>query len=178
MPRSVTDKVSHDVRQGSYSMTWVPGPTCHTYGAGSKHEEGEPSHRKRATALRLDALPPSPQPTVKKANRRTRSVQPSCDYSPFHLHHNQRSKRRTAVQGAYNHPAVTRPLSFTATSSPTSGMGAQAHMSYIRRAGSWVQESRTAARANTAPSRGRHRRLMTLIFKTNATTRGTPRMAQ
>jgi hypothetical protein len=44
------------------------------------------------TALRLHALPPSPQPAVKKANCHTRSVQQSCGYSPFHLHHNQRSR--------------------------------------------------------------------------------------
>jgi hypothetical protein len=149
-----------NVRQGSYSTTWGSGPTCHTSGAGPKRKEGKPSHRERATALRLHALPPSPQPAVKKANRRTRSVQPSCGYSPFHLHHNQRSKRRTATQGACNCPAVARPLSFAATSSPTSGMGARAHMSYIRHAGSWVHESRTAARVNTSPSQGRRRRLM------------------
>jgi hypothetical protein len=97
--------------------------------------------------------------SAKKANRHARSVQPSCGYSPFHLHHNQRSRRRTAAQGACNRPAVARPLSFAATGDPTSGMGAQAHMSYIRRAGSWVQESRTAAHANTTPSRGCRRRL-------------------
>jgi hypothetical protein len=48
-------------------------------------EEGESSHRERATALRLHALPPSPQPAVMKANRRPRGVQPSCGYSPFHF---------------------------------------------------------------------------------------------
>jgi hypothetical protein len=160
VPRSVTGKVSPDVRQDSHSMTWGPGPTCHTSGAGPKREEGESSHRERATALRLHALPPLPQPAVKKTNRHTRSVQPSCGYLPFHLHHNQRSKRRTVAQGACNRPVVARPLSFAATGGPTSSMGAWDHMSYIRHAGPWVQESRTAARANTAPSRGRRRRLM------------------
>ena len=111
------------------------------------------------TALRLHTLLPSPQPAVKKANRRTRSVQPSCGYSPFHLHHNQRSRRRTAAQGACNRPAVARPLSFAATGGPTSGMGAQAHMSCPWRASFWVQRSHTAARANTASPRGRRRRL-------------------
>jgi hypothetical protein len=157
VPQSVTGKVSPDVRQGSHSMTW--GQASHVIQAGPKHEEGESSHNERATALRLHALPPLPQPAVTKANHRTRSVQPSCGYSPFHLHRNQRSRRRIAAQEACNRPAVARPLSFPATSGPTSGMGARAHMSYIWRADSWVQESRTAARANTAPSRGRRRRL-------------------
>jgi hypothetical protein len=87
-------------------------------------------------------------------------------------------RRRIVAQGACNRPAVIRPSIFAATSSqgsepphkerataprfcapsastgdPTSGMGAQAHMSYTRRAGFWVQKSRTAARANTAPPR-------------------------
>jgi hypothetical protein len=97
--------------------------------------------------------------SVKKANRHAGSVQPPCGYTLFHLHHNQRSRRRTAAQGACNRPGVMRPLSFAAAGGPTSGMGARAHMSYIRRAGSWMQESRTAARANTTPSRGHHRRL-------------------
>jgi hypothetical protein len=57
--------------------------------------------------------------SAKNANRRTRSVQPPCGYTPFHLHRNQRSRRRTAAQGACN-----RPLGFTATGGPTSGMGA------------------------------------------------------
>jgi hypothetical protein len=74
--------------------------------------------------------------SAKKANRRTGSVQPSYGYSPFHLHHNQRSRRRTVAQRACNRPAVARPLSFAAAGSPTSGMGARAHMSYIRRADS------------------------------------------
>ena len=47
---------------------------------------------------------------------RTRNVQPPCGYTPFHLHRNQRSRRRTAAQGACNHPAVIRPSIFTTTS--------------------------------------------------------------
>ena len=43
-------------------------------------------------------------------------MQPSCGYSPFHLHHNQRSRRRTAAQGACNRPAVMRLFVFTETS--------------------------------------------------------------
>jgi hypothetical protein len=50
--------------------------------------------------------------SAKKANRRTGSVQPPCGYSPFHLHHNQRSRRRTAAQGACNRPTVVCPLGF------------------------------------------------------------------
>jgi hypothetical protein len=93
---------------------------------------------------------------------------------PFHLHRNQRSRRRTATQGACARPAVARPLSFAATGGSTSGMGAQAHMSYTRRAGSWVQESCTAAHANTAPLETKKINFQ----RTNAATRGTPRMAQ
>jgi hypothetical protein len=98
--------------------------------------------------------------SAKKENRRTRSVQPPCGYTPFHLRCNQRSRRRTAAQGACNCPAVIRPFISAATSGqggepphkerataprlcapsastggPTSGMGAQAHMSCTRRAG-------------------------------------------
>jgi hypothetical protein len=50
--------------------------------------------------------------SAKKANRRTRSVQPLCGFMPFHLCHNQRSRRRTAAQGACTRPAVVRPLGF------------------------------------------------------------------
>jgi hypothetical protein len=54
--------------------------------------------------------------SVKKANRRTRSVQPPRGCAPLHLRRNQRSGRRTAAQGACNRPAVIRPLIFAATS--------------------------------------------------------------
>jgi hypothetical protein len=117
---------------------------------------------------------------------RTRSMQPPCSYTPFHLHHNQRSRRRTVAQGTCNRPAVIRPFTSTATSgqggelphkehataprlhAPSASLqpvvqplawGPQAHMSYTRRAGSWVQESRTAARTNTVPPRDSCRRL-------------------
>jgi hypothetical protein len=76
--------------------------------------------------------------STKKVNHRTRSVQPPCGYTPFHLRRNKRSRRRTAAQGAGNRPTVVRPLGFSATSGPTSGMGAQAHMSCTQRAGFWV----------------------------------------
>jgi hypothetical protein len=46
---------------------------------------------------------------AKKENRHTRSVQPPCDYTRFHLRRNQRSRRRTAAQEACNRPAVVRP---------------------------------------------------------------------
>jgi hypothetical protein len=72
---------------------------------------------------------------------------------PFRLHRNQRSRRRTAAQGACNRPAVAGPLRFAATDGSTSGMGAQAHMPYTRRVGSWVQESCTTAHANSTPPR-------------------------
>jgi hypothetical protein len=50
--------------------------------------------------------------SVKKANRRTGSMQPPSGYTPFHLRRNQRSRRRTAAQGACNHPTVVCPLGF------------------------------------------------------------------
>jgi hypothetical protein len=52
---------------------------------------------------------------------RTRNVQPPCGYTPFHLHRNQRSRRRTAAQGACNRPAVIRPF----ISAATSGQGGE-----------------------------------------------------
>jgi hypothetical protein len=52
---------------------------------------------------------------AKKANCRTRSMQLPCGYTPFHLHHNQRSRRQTAAQGTCNRPAVIRPFISTAT---------------------------------------------------------------
>jgi hypothetical protein len=52
--------------------------------------------------------------STKKANRRTRSVQLPCGYTPFHLRRNQRSRRQTAAQGVCNRPAVVRPLGFSA----------------------------------------------------------------
>jgi hypothetical protein len=70
---------------------------------------------------RLCAPSFSPQPAIRKANRRTRSVQPPRGYTPLHLRRNQRSRRRTTAQEAYNCPVVVRPLSFAATGGPTWG---------------------------------------------------------
>jgi hypothetical protein len=47
---------------------------------------------------------------------RRRSVQLPCGYAPLHFRGNQRSGRRTAVQGACNCPTVKRPFIFTVTS--------------------------------------------------------------
>jgi hypothetical protein len=118
MPRSVTSR-SPPMHTKAPSL-WHWGPTLRN------------SRKEHATALRLYALPSSPQPAVKKANRRTRSVQPSCGYTPFHLHRNQRSRRQTTAQGACNRPAVARPLSFAATGGSTSGMGAQCSIPKIQ----------------------------------------------
>jgi hypothetical protein len=68
------------------------------------------SRKERATTLRLYGLPSPLQPAIKKANHHTRSVQPPCGYTPFHLRRNQRSRRRTAAQGACNHPRGRAPL--------------------------------------------------------------------
>jgi hypothetical protein len=103
-----------------------------------RHEQGLPRCAPRFPSYNMGARPHMSYNlarSTKKANRRTRSVQPPCGYTPFHLRRNQRSRRQTAVQGACNRPAVVCPLGLAATGGPTSGMGAQAHMSYTRRAG-------------------------------------------
>jgi hypothetical protein len=128
----VSGEVSPDAHQGSHPMTRGPGLTCHTNWpkarrrlivaqgacnrpavihpfifAATSGPEGEPPHKTHATATRLCA--------------------------PFHLRRNQRSRRRTAAQGACNRPAVMRPLGFAAASGPTSGMKARAHILGTRR---------------------------------------------
>ena len=45
-----------------------------------------------------------------------RSVQLPCGYVLLHFRGNQRSGRRTAAQGACNHPTVKRPFIFAVTS--------------------------------------------------------------
>jgi hypothetical protein len=81
------------------------------------------NHRTRSVQLphRYAPLHFSWQPAVRKTNCRTRSMQPPRGYAPLHLRRNQRSKRRTATQEAYNRLAVVRPLSFAATGGPTWG---------------------------------------------------------
>jgi hypothetical protein len=54
--------------------------------------------------------------------------------------------------------AVVRFFISAENNGPVYDTGAQAHKSYSLGVGSWVQEERTAARARTAPPRGRHRR--------------------
>jgi hypothetical protein len=54
-------------------------------------QEGEPPHKERVTTPRLCAPSSSPRPTVKKANRRTRSVLPPRGNVPPRLHRSQRS---------------------------------------------------------------------------------------
>jgi hypothetical protein len=54
--------------------------------------------------------------STKKAKHRTRSVQLHRSYAPLHFRRNQRSGRRTAAQGACNHPSVKRSLIFAETS--------------------------------------------------------------
>jgi hypothetical protein len=54
---------------------------------------------------------------TKKANHHTRSVQLPRGYAPLHFRGNQRSRRRTAAQGACNRPAVVCPFIFAETSS-------------------------------------------------------------
>jgi hypothetical protein len=54
--------------------------------------------------------------SAKKANRRTRSMPLPRGSTPLHLRCNQRSRRRTAAQGACNRRAVIRPFISATTS--------------------------------------------------------------
>jgi hypothetical protein len=54
--------------------------------------------------------------SVKKANRRTRSMQPPHGYAPLHFRRNQRPGRRTAAQGACNRHADMRLFIFAGIS--------------------------------------------------------------
>jgi hypothetical protein len=95
--------------------------------ARKRHGQGLPRCAPGFPSYDMGARPHMPYKlarSTKKANRHTRSVQPPCGYTPFHLRHNQRSRRRTAAQGACNRPAVVRPLGFAAASGPASSMGA------------------------------------------------------
>jgi hypothetical protein len=75
------------VAQGARNRPVVMRPFIFTTTNG---QEGEPPHKERATALWLCAPSSLPQPTVKKANRRTRSVQPPGGCAPPRLRCNQR----------------------------------------------------------------------------------------
>jgi hypothetical protein len=63
-----------DVHQGHRPMTRGQAP--HVTQTDPKHEEGEPPHKERATAPQLCAPSFAKQPAVRKANCRTRSMQP------------------------------------------------------------------------------------------------------
>jgi hypothetical protein len=128
--------------------------------APKRHEQGLPRCAPGFPSYDMGARPHMSYKlarSAKKANHRTLSVQLPYGYMLFHLRRNQRLRRRTAAQGACNRLTVVPPSA--STDGPTSGMGAQAHMTCTRRADFWVQKSRTAARANTAPPLGRRRRL-------------------
>jgi hypothetical protein len=130
--------------------------------APKRHGQGLPRCAPRFLAYDTGARPHMSYKlaqSAKKANCRTRSMQSPRSCVPLHLRCNQRSRGRTAVQGACNRLTVVRPLGFAATSGPTSCMRSQAHMSYTWRAGFWLQRSRTAARANAASPQDRRRRL-------------------
>jgi hypothetical protein len=118
--------------------------------------------------------------SAKKANRHTRSVLPSRGSAPPRLHRNQRSnlwhrgpdphvmhlaRRFLCAEKASRRaksvplPMVVRLFASAKTNSPVPGTRAWGHESSSLGAGSWVQRSRTAGRASTAPPRGRRRRL-------------------
>jgi hypothetical protein len=119
MPRSITGKVSSDAHRRSHPMTRGQAPRV--IQADPKREE-ENRHARSMQPPR-GYVPPhfSSQPAVKKMNHCMRSVQPPRGYMPLHLRRNQRTRRRTAAQEAYNRPVVVRPLSFAATGGPTWG---------------------------------------------------------
>jgi hypothetical protein len=98
-PRGVTGKVSLGVHRGSRPMT-----------------RGAWTHASYRLAQ-----------STKKANCRTRSVQPPRGYAPLHFRQNQRSRRRTATQEANNHPTVVRSLSFATIGGPRCGSRPTCH---------------------------------------------------
>jgi hypothetical protein len=86
--------------------------------APKRHEQGLPRCAPRFPSYDTGARPHMSYKlarSTKKANRRTRSAQPPRGCAPLHLRRNQRSRRRTAAQGACNRPAVVRPFIFAAT---------------------------------------------------------------
>jgi hypothetical protein len=74
------------VAQGACNRPAVTHPSTFVATSG---QEGKPPHKERATVLRLFALPSSPQPAVKEANRRTRSMQPPYGCAPPPLCYNR-----------------------------------------------------------------------------------------
>jgi hypothetical protein len=70
------------VAQGVCNRPAVTRPSTF---AATSGQEGESPHKERATVLRLFALPSSPQPAVKEANRRIRSMQPPRGCAPPQL---------------------------------------------------------------------------------------------
>jgi hypothetical protein len=174
--RSVTGKVSPDAHQGSHPMTRGPGLTCHTNWpeaqrrqtttqgacnipavvrpfifAATNGQEGEPPHKERATAPRLCAPSSSPQPTVKRTNRRTRSVQSPRGCAPPRLRRNQRSNLWHEGPGP--------------------------HVMHLARRFLRTEKSHHHSRQYHASS-GPPQKTEKLNFKTNAATQGTPCMAQ
>jgi hypothetical protein len=74
------------VAQGACNCPAVTRPSTIATASG---QEGELPHKKRATVLWLFALPSSPQPTVKEANRCARSMQPPRGCAPPQLRCNR-----------------------------------------------------------------------------------------
>jgi hypothetical protein len=70
------------VAQGVCNRPAVTRPSTF---AATSGQEGESPHKERATVLRLFALPSSPQPAVKEANRRIRSMHPPRGCAPPQL---------------------------------------------------------------------------------------------
>jgi hypothetical protein len=78
-----------------------------------------PKRHGRSLPRRAPGFPPydtGARPHMSYRLTRRRSVQLPRSYAPLHFRGNQRSGRRTAAQGACNHPAVKRPFIFAVTS--------------------------------------------------------------
>jgi hypothetical protein len=112
--------------------------------------------------------------STKKANHHTRSAQPPCGYAPLHFRSNQRSRRRTAAQEAYNRPTVVHPLSFAEIGGPTWGPRPTCHATGTPVTGCGKIAPPLAPMSRPLGAAQKTEK----VFRTSAATRGTPRMAQ
>jgi hypothetical protein len=159
------------------SLARGPGPTSHTpWASASLCGEGKPPREEHATACGSASLHlrrkqrtslwhggPGPRvmllgrwpPCAEKVNCRVRCTPTPVVVCLFTFAESSEPVCRVRSTPP---PAVVRLFASAKTNSPVSDMGAQARESSSLGTGSWVQISRTAARASTTPPWGRHRR--------------------
>jgi hypothetical protein len=94
-------------------------------------------------------------PCATKANRRVKSTPPPAVVRLFTSAESSGPVYRLRSMPP---PAVVCLFASIETNSPDPDKGARAHESPSLGVGSWVQRSRTTARASTAPPQGRRRR--------------------